>query len=79
MLLLTGLALVLFSREKPPLETSGLMVPTLPAVGFEVFPCADGGRSLRAVDFFLGFGNEALKAVLLMRGTLSFLLPFRYL
>ncbi|MGE4193604.1 MAG: SLC13 family permease [Pseudodesulfovibrio sp.] len=62
-LLLTGLALVLFSREKLPLETSSLVVLVLLAVGFEVFPYADGGHALRAVDFFLGFGNEALVAV----------------
>ena len=63
-LLLTGLALVLFSREKLPLETSSLVILVCLAVGFEVFPFTDDtGRVFRAVDFFLGFGNEALVAV----------------
>lgn len=37
-LLLTGLALVLFSRDKLPLETSSLVVLVCLAVGFELFP-----------------------------------------
>lgn len=62
-LLLTGVALVLFSREKLPLQSSSLLVLVALAVGFEVFPFADGGQTVHAVDFFLGFGNEALVAV----------------
>lgn len=62
-LLLTGVALVLFSRDKIPLETSSLIVLVCLAVGFEVFPFVDEGGALRAMDFFLGFGNEALVAV----------------
>jgi hypothetical protein len=33
------------------------------AVGFEVFPFQVGGGVLHAVDFFHGFGHEALVAV----------------
>jgi di/tricarboxylate transporter len=62
-LLLTGLALVLFSRDKLPLETSSLVILVCLAVGFEIFPFEADGERLRAVDFFLGFGNEALIAV----------------
>ncbi|EGB16100.1 TrkA-C domain protein [Pseudodesulfovibrio mercurii] len=62
-LLLTGLALVLFSRDRLPLETSSLVVLVCLAVGFEAVPFETDGVRLRAVDFFLGFGNEALVAV----------------
>ncbi len=62
-LLLTGVALFLFSRDKIPLETSSLIVLVCLAVGFEVFPFAGKGGTIKAVDFFLGFGNEALVAV----------------
>lgn len=62
-LLLTGVALILFSRDRIPLETSSLIVLVALAVGFEMFPFSDGGIRLKAVDFFLGFGNEALIAV----------------
>ena len=62
-LLLTGLALVLFSRDKLPLETSSLVILVCLAVGFEAVPFQADGVRLHAVDFFLGFGNEALVAV----------------
>lgn len=62
-LLLTGVALVLFSREKMPLETSSLMILVMLCVGFQLFPFHGAGGTLRPVDFFLGFGNEALVAV----------------
>lgn len=62
-LFLTGAALVLFSREKIPLQTSSLMVLVTLVVGFEVFPFHADGVTIHAVDFFLGFGNEALVAV----------------
>lgn len=62
-LLLTAFALFLFSRDKIPLETSSLFVLAVLAAGFEIFPFHDEGTTLRAVDLFLGFGNEALVAV----------------
>ena len=62
-LLLTILALILFTREKIPLESSSLLVLTGLAVGFELFPFQTAGRVLHAVDFFQGFGHEALVAV----------------
>ncbi|MCU7841733.1 MAG: SLC13 family permease [Candidatus Thiodiazotropha sp. (ex Troendleina suluensis)] len=62
-LILTVVALILFSREKIPLETSSLLVLTVLAVGFEVFPYQGEAGAVRAVDFFRGFGHEALVAV----------------
>jgi len=57
-------ALFLFTREQIPLETSGLLVLVLLAIGFELFPYQGrDGATLRAVDFFHGFGHEALVAV----------------
>ncbi|MFV0438284.1 MAG: SLC13 family permease [Desulfopila sp.] len=62
-LLLTVIALVLFTRERIPLETSSLSVLALLAVGFELFPFVGERGPLHAVDFFSGFGHEALVAV----------------
>ena len=63
-MLLVGLALVLFSRDRIPLETTSLMILAVLTVGFELFPyiAPDGGR-LTPSDFFLGFGHQALVAV----------------
>jgi len=62
-LFLTVLALILFTREKIPLESSSFLVLIGLAVGFELFPFQVDGSALRAVDFFHGFGHEALVAV----------------
>jgi di/tricarboxylate transporter len=62
-LALTAVALFLFTRERIPLETSSLVVLVLLTIGFEWFPYDDGTRVLRTVDFFNGFGHEALVAV----------------
>ncbi len=63
MMALTLIALGLFMRESIPLETSSLFVLALITVGFELFPYEVNGRSLHAVDFFHGFGHDALVAV----------------
>ena len=60
---LVVLALVLFTRERIPLETSCLAVMVILVVGFQVFPYESGGVPLRAVQFFSGFGHEALVAI----------------
>ena len=60
---LVVLALVLFTRESIPLETSCLAVMVILVVGFQVFPYESGGEVLRAVQFFSGFGHEALVAI----------------
>jgi di/tricarboxylate transporter len=63
-LLLTILALFLFTRDSIPLESSSLAILILLVVGFEVVPYVrDGETVLGAVDFFAGFGNEALIAI----------------
>ncbi len=62
-LALTVLALVLFTRERIPLESSSFLVLISLTVGFELFPFQIDGSVLHAVDFFHGFGHEALVAV----------------
>lgn len=62
-LLLTLLALVLFTRERIALETSSLFVLVVLTLGFELFPFEQEGKVLHASDFLLGFGHEALVAV----------------
>ena len=62
-LVLTVIALILFTREKIPLESSSFLILVTLAVGFELFPFPANGRVLHAVDFFQGFGHEALVAV----------------
>ncbi len=62
-LALTVVALFLFTREKIPLETSSLGVLVLLTVGFELFPYHNATQTLHAIEFFTGFGHEALVAV----------------
>lgn len=63
-MVLTALALLLFSRERIPLETTSLLVIVTLAVGFTIFPFYDiNGDVLKATTFFTGFGHEALIAV----------------
>jgi di/tricarboxylate transporter len=62
-LALTAFAFVLFARDDLPIETSSLLIVTLLAAGFILFPYETGGGPLEAADFFLGFGNEALVAI----------------
>ena len=56
-------ALILFTRDNIPMETTSLVVLVVLAVGFTLFPFESDGEALRASDFFLGFGNRALIAV----------------
>lgn len=61
---LTVFALVLFTRERIPLETSSLMVIVLLAVSFQLFPYQNSaGQTLSPILFFAGFAHEALIAV----------------
>ena len=63
-LILTVVALFLFTRDNIPLESSSLAILTLLVAGFTLFPYAKGGEVvLGPVDFFAGFGNEALVAI----------------
>ena len=63
-LVLTIIALVLFTRDNIPLESSSLVILIVLVAGFELVPYVrDGEVALRAADFFAGFGNEALVAI----------------
>ena len=63
-LLLTVVALFLFTRDRIPLESSSLTILILLVGGFTLFPYQrDGDLVLRATEFFAGFGNEALVAI----------------
>ena len=63
-LLLTVVALYLFTRDNIPLESSSLAILVLLVAGFQLFPyMKDGEVAVRAVDFFGGFSNEALVAI----------------
>jgi di/tricarboxylate transporter len=61
---LTVVALILFTRERIPLETSSLTVIVLLAVSFQIYPYQNSaGQTLSPVVFFAGFAHEALIAV----------------
>ena len=63
-LLLTVVALYLFTRDNIPLESSSLAILILLTAGFQLFPyMKDGEVAVGPVDFFAGFGNEALIAI----------------
>lgn len=64
-MLLTLVALYLFSRDSIPIETSSLLVVAVLAIGFSIFPHPEGpgGEPLDPILFFSGFGNEALIAI----------------
>jgi len=62
-LILMVCALILFTREKIALETSSLAIFTILLVVFEVYPYYVEGERLHAIEFFKGFGHEALIAV----------------
>jgi di/tricarboxylate transporter len=63
MLLMTGVALFLFTREKIRLESSSLAILVMVVVGFEIFPFEGARGAIEPVTFFYGFGHEALVAV----------------
>lgn len=60
---LTVLALVLFTRQTIPLETSSLWILCLLVLGFELFPYAGPEGEFRATDLYAGFAHPALIAV----------------
>ncbi len=63
-LVLTVIALFLFTRDRIPLESSSLAILILLVAGFTLFPYEKNGETiLSAIDFFAGFGNEALIAI----------------
>jgi len=63
-LTLTVTALILFTRDRIPLETSSLLVIVVLAISFSLFPYTSAaGVTLDPKSFFSGFGHEALIAV----------------
>ena len=62
-LLMTVLALYLFTRERIPLETSSLFVLITLVIGFQLFPFRTDTAHIDPVTLFHGFGHEALIAV----------------
>ena len=63
-LILTVVALFLFTRDRIPLESSSLIILILLVAGFALVPYErDGVTLLGPGDFFAGFGNEALVAI----------------
>ncbi len=62
-LLLTFIALILFSRKEIPLETSALIVLIVLVSGFHFFPYEDAAGRFNPLQFFEGFANQALIAV----------------
>jgi len=55
-ILLTGLALFLFTKDRIPLESTGLGVILILILLFYFFPY----KNIRPTDFFINFGHEAL-------------------
>jgi len=63
-LILTIVALFLFTRDDIPLESSSLAILIVLIAGFQIFPYETiDGEMLRPAKFFAGFGNEALIAI----------------
>ena len=63
MLLMTGVALYLFTREKIHLESSSLAILVMVIIGFEIFPFEGARGAIDPLTFLYGFGHEALVAV----------------
>lgn len=61
--LLIVTALVLFTRDRLPLESSSLAVIVVLILGFHLFPYEVDGVVVEPAQFLLGFGNEALVAI----------------
>ncbi len=59
-LLLTPVALYLFTRDELPLESSGLIILMSLILFFQIFPYEVDGRSLETAELLMGFGHEAL-------------------
>ena len=63
-MILIVVALILFTRENIPMETTSLVVIVLLAAGFQLFPFTmPNGSTLDTSEFLLGFGHKALVAV----------------
>jgi len=62
-MIMVVVALVLFTRDNIPMETTSLVVLVVLAIGFQIFPYVSDGQVIAPSEFFAGFGNRALIAV----------------
>ena len=62
-LALTVFAFAMFALERLPIETTSLLVLVLLSAGFQLVPYVHDGVRLAPVDFFFGFGHQALVAI----------------
>ena len=62
-LVLTAFAFAMFALERLPIETTSLLVLVLLSAGFQLVPYVHDGVRLSPVEFFFGFGHEALVAI----------------
>jgi len=63
-LILTVVALYLFTRDNLPLESSSLAILIILTAGFQLFPyMKDGEVVVGPIQFYAAFGNEALIAI----------------
>ena len=62
-LLLTGFTLYLFTRDRLPLEASGLAILVILITSFQLYPYEADDGVLAPTIFLAGFGHEALIAV----------------
>ena len=62
-MILIVVALILFTWNSIPLETTSLVVLVALAVGFTLFPFVQDGEVFSPASFFSGFGHKALVAV----------------
>lgn len=60
---LTVLALLLFTRQTIPLETSSLFILCMLVLGFEIFPYSGPDGEFKSTDLYAGFAHPALIAV----------------
>ena len=59
-LALTAFALYLFTRDRLPLEASGLAILVILILSFHLYPYEVDGEAIRTEAFLTGFGHEAL-------------------
>ena len=62
-IVLALLAIFLYTREKLSLESSSFFILAVIVLWFELWPIEYDGARVQTADFFAGFGNEALIAV----------------
>lgn len=62
-MILAGVALVLFASERVPLASTSLLILVFLSLFFELVPFIGDAGPLRATHLFVGFGHQALIAV----------------